>query len=177
MKRILAFSGSLSNDSINHKLVTYVSELFVETEVIIVKLADYPAPLYSKEEEQTNGVPANIQKLHELFSRADAFLISTPEYNSSIPGGFKNILDWISRMEGKIFQNKPTLLMSTSPGGRGGSSVLSHLSTVFPYWGADLIATFSLPMFHTNFGEAGLTNEYQNELLKNVEALNAKLFV
>ena len=145
MKKILSFSGSFSADSINHQLVRYTSSLIKNTDFSIIRLSDFEAPIYRNELEMESGIPVNIKKLRLLFDEADAFIISTPEYNSSVPAGLKNTLDWLSRMEGKIFQDKPVLLMATSPGGRGGQTVLGHLSTVIPFWGAKLVGTFSLP--------------------------------
>lgn len=174
MKNILAFSGSFSADSINHELVIHASNLINDVDVSIIRLADFEAPIYRKELEAESGIPANIQKLRALFDQADGFIISTPEYNSSLPAGLKNILDWLSRMEGKIFQNKPVLLMATSPGGRGGQSVLNHLSAVLPFWGADLIGTFSLPKFGEKLSNGKISDpdlEAQlNELVKKLEA-------
>lgn len=151
MSLILGFSGSFSNESINHELVIYASSLCTKVDTKVIRLSDFEAPIYSKDLEKQKGIPESIKNLRELFDQADGFMISTPEYNSSLPGGFKNTLDWLSRMEGKIFQDKPVLLMAASPGGRGGQSVLNHLSGVMPFWGAKLIGPFSLPKFGEHF--------------------------
>lgn len=69
-----------------------------------------------------------------------------------MPAFFKNIMDWISRTEGTIFQEKPVMLMSTSPGPRGGITNLHNMQKVFPHWGASAVyADFSLPNFYQNF--------------------------
>jgi chromate reductase, NAD(P)H dehydrogenase (quinone) len=158
MKKILAFSGSLSSASINHQLVASVAASISNYELNVIRLSDFPMPLYSSDIETKKGVPESTQSLRKLFDAADGFIISTPEYNGSIPAGLKNALDWISRTEGKIFQGKPVLLMATSPGGRGGASVLEHLSMVMPYWGAKVIGPFSLPAFGDNFNNGGISN-------------------
>ncbi|MCB0754667.1 MAG: NAD(P)H-dependent oxidoreductase [Flavobacteriales bacterium] len=173
MKRILAFSGSLSNSSINHQLVSLAAERIASIEVKTIRLSDFEAPLYTKELEAENGIPEPIKALRLLFDEADGFLISTPEYNSSIPAGFKNTMDWLSRMEGSIFQDKPILLMSATPGKRGGQSVLGHLSGILPFWGAKLVGTFSLPLFRENFSDDSLKESYNSELntkLKDLES-------
>jgi len=167
MKKILAFSGSFSADSINQQLIVYAGALLFDVDVSIIRLSDYEAPIYRKELETESGIPVNIQRLRLLFDEADGFLISTPEYNGSIPAGLKNTLDWISRMEGKIFQDKPVLLMSASPGGRGGQSVLNHLIGVLPFWGAQLVGTFSLPKFGETFSNGNITNSELAENLKS----------
>jgi NAD(P)H-dependent FMN reductase len=173
MKKVLAFSGSFSSDSINHRLVVYASELAKNTEMTIIRLADFEAPIYRKELEVESGIPTEIQKLRLLFDEADAFIISTPEYNGSIPAGLKNTMDWLSRTGGKIFQDKQVVIMSASPGGRGGQSILGHLSAVLPFWGAQLVGTFSLPKFGENFSEGKIVSEELNkqleELLKELD--------
>lgn len=169
MKKILGFSGSMSADSINHKLVTYTSDQIENIDVNVIRLSEFEVPLYTKEREAENGVPEPIQELRRLFDSADGFIVSTPEYNGSLPAGFKNTIDWLSRMEGKIFQDKPILLMAASPGGRGGQSVLGHLATVLPFWGAKLIGPFSLPLFQENFND-GSVNEPLDSILKKLVA-------
>lgn len=166
MTKILAFSGSFSSDSINHQLVEYASSKIGTASVSVIRLSDFEAPIYTKEREREFGFPTPIEDLRKLFDEADGFILSTPEYNGSVPAGLKNTLDWISRMEGKIFQDKPVLLMAASPGGRGGKSVLDHLTTVLPFWGAKLIGPFGLPLFQQNF-ESGLLKEpFDTELQK-----------
>jgi NAD(P)H-dependent FMN reductase len=177
MKKILGFSGSMSADSINHKLVSYAADQIKEFELNVIQLSDFEAPLYAKEREAENGIPESIQRLRTLFDDADGFIISIPEYNSSLPAGFKNTMDWLSRMEGKIFQNKPVLLMATSPGGRGGKSVLDHLSVIIPFWGAQLIGPFSLPVFKENFGESSLNEPFDSELKSRIKELESAISV
>lgn len=176
MNRILGFSGSFSNESINHELINYTSSLVNESEVNVIRLSDFDAPVYRKELEKEHGIPESIKKLQLLFNKADAFIISTPEYNSSIPGGLKNTFDWLSRLEGKIFQDKPVLLMAASPGGRGGQSVLNHLSGVIPFWGAKLIGPFSFPKFSENFQDGKVVEpELDGKLRSLVGELESKL--
>ena len=164
MKKVLAFSGSMSEESINHKLILHASDKFSQTELQVIRLPAYSAPIYTKELEIEGGVPEPIHRLRKLFDEADGFVLSSPEYNGSIPAGLKNTLDWISRLEGSIFQNKPVLLMATSNGKRGGKSVLDHLSRVLPFWGAKLIGPFSLPQFSENFNDSGLNEPFETEL-------------
>ena len=80
--------------------------------------------------------------------------------SAAYSAAFKNIMDWISRLEKGIWSNKPMLLMATSPGGRGGKSVLEIAENSFPRRGANVIASFSLPSFNDNFDEdRGITDE------------------
>lgn len=123
-------------------------------------------PLYSKDIEITEGFPTGTLEMRKRFDNADAFVVSVPEYNSSVPAGFKNAMDWLSRMEGSIFQNKPLLLMAVSPGGRGGASVLQHLSGIIPFWGAKVTGTFSLPRFGDTFKEGRIQDQELDTALK-----------
>ena len=177
MKKILAFSGSLSSDSINHQLIDYTASQVENHEVNIIRLSDFPMPLYSSDIERDEGIPEQTQRLRQLFDETDAFIISSPEYNSSVPAGLKNALDWISRTGGQTFQDKPVLLMAASPGGRGGASVLEHLAATIPYRGADLVGTFSLPKFGENFSEGKFVNdELKSQLHEELTKLIGKLF-
>jgi len=90
-------------------------------------------------------------------------------YNSSVPAGFKNTIDWLSRLEGKVFQNKPVLLMCATPGKRGGRSVLEHLSQAMPFWGARLCATFGLPEFHEHFQDGKLAGPWSARLEQSIQ--------
>jgi len=172
MKTILAFSGSLSSDSINHRLIEFAAPLLNGLDVQTVSLRDFAMPLYSRDIEQ-EGVPEKVKELRALFDAADGFLISVPEYNSSIPAGFKNAVDWLSRTGGKPFQDKPVLLMSATPGGRGGASVQEHLLKVMPFWGANVVGSFSLPKFGENYIEGTLETALHDELLSGLRLLSS----
>jgi len=85
----------------------------------------------------------------------------------------KNIFDWASRINGKTFQEKPMLLLATSPGARGGSSVLEIATKRFPFQGGIIKGSFSLPSFNDNFDtDKGITNEeLKNVLLEIVNSI------
>jgi NAD(P)H-dependent FMN reductase len=95
------------------------------------------------------------------------------EHNAAYTAAFKNILDWTSRINSKVFQGKKMLLLSTSPGARGGKSVLEIAKERFPRHDADIITTFSLPSFNENFDQiSGIINlDLKNELLKIVKSI------
>ena len=80
----------------------------------------------------------------------------------------KNLFDWVSRIDRKVFKEKPVLLMATSPGARGGKTVLESARTTFPHMGADIVSTFSLPNFYENFIEQELKNEEMKANLSEV---------
>lgn len=173
MKKVLAFAGSNSSQSINKRLVEYAASLLSRTDVKLVDLRDYEAPLYSMDLEEGSGAPESMKALNKLFSESDGFLISAPEYNSGITPVLKNTIDWISRIERPTFKNKPVFLMATSSGGRGGKTNLESMITLMPRWGGDVVAQFSLPNFNQNMHAPvyQLThNEYRQQLLDGIES-------
>src|SRR5260221_646228 len=101
--KILAFAGSLRKDSYNKKLIKIAAEgaRAAGAEVTVIDLKEFPLPVYDGDLETAEGLPANAKKLKEMFLKHQGLLIASPEYNSSIPGGLKNMIDWVSRTETK----------------------------------------------------------------------------
>ena len=124
MKKIIAFAGSSSKNSINKQLATYTAHLFENSEVEVLNLNDYEMPIYSVDKETETGIPQLAHDFYAKIGSADLLVISFAEHNGAYSTAFKNIFDWTSRINSKTFQGKPTLLLATSPGPRGGSSVL-----------------------------------------------------
>jgi|SRR6218665_521421 len=149
--KIIAFAGSNSTKSINKKLVTYATTLFQNAEIEILDLNDYEMPLFSVDREAVLGQPKLIQDFLDKITAADAVVLSLAENNGNYSSAFKNLFDWCSRIRKDVFQAKPMLLMATSPGARGGKSVLEIASSNLPRYGAEIQATFSLPSFYENF--------------------------
>lgn len=158
MKKILAFAGSTSSTSINKKLAIFAAENLQNTKFDIIDLRDISLPLYSQDEEQ-KGFPEDAQKFSSLLNNYDGFILSLAEHNGSYAAAFKNIFDWSSRIEGSVFRNKPLLLMSASPGSRGGASVLEAGVTRFPRAGAKELISFSFPDFYDNFKDGKIVNQ------------------
>ncbi len=179
MKKIITIAGSNSQKSINSSLISYTTSLLENVEIISIDLNDYVLPIYGVDYEAENGIPTAIKRLDESFNQVDGFIISLAEHNGSYTAVFKNTIDWLSRVNMKIWREKPMLLMATSPGGRGGSTVLQSAKTYFPYLGGKVTADFSLPNFYTNFSEDEISdNELKEELsLKTIlfeQQLNTK---
>lgn len=171
--KILALAGSTSSTSINRQLANYAASLVANAEVTELDISKYELPTFSTDEEEKSGVPAAAKSFLATIAAHDAVVISLAEHNGSYAAAFKNLYDWASRAEYAVWANKPMLLMATSPGGRGGATVLAAAEATFPRMGADLKATFSLPSFGENFvvGE-GLTNSaLRAELVRAVAAL------
>lgn len=158
MKKILAFAGSTSSTSINKKLATFAGENLAQLSFDVIDLNDYSIPIYSEDEEK-NGFPENAKLFNELLDNYSGFILSLAEHNGSYAAAFKNILDWSSRIQKDVFRNKPLLLMATSPGGRGGKSVLETGKEKFARMGVKELFSYSLPSFYENFKEGKITNE------------------
>lgn len=165
--KIIAFAGSPSKKSINKKLATYAAGLFNDTDTEILDLNDYEMPLFSVDKEAIIGQHPLAHAFLEKIATADLLVVSLAENNGNYSAAFKNTVDWCSRINGKIFQEKPMFLMATSPGARGGASVLEIAKNNFPRFNADIKAIFSLPSFNENFDvENGkISNpEFDNQL-------------
>lgn len=160
--KILVFGASNSSTSINKKFVTSVSKYYKELDdqKEIIDLNDYEMPLYSSDREREEGIPAPAFAFAEKIDWADLILISFAEHNGSYSAAYKNIIDWVSRIPGrKIFNGKALFLLATSPGPRGGQTVLEAAAARIPFDGGDVLDTFSLPEFYNNFEDGkGITN-------------------
>ncbi len=159
MKKIIALGGSNSKDSINKKLAVYAANQITDSETIVADLNEFELPLYGIDLEKEIGIPENAIKLNEYLEEVDGIIISMAEHNGSFTAAFKNTIDWLSRIDQKVWKDKPMLLMATSPGGRGGATVLGTAIASFPFLGGKVIADFSLPSFYDNFSEVGLKND------------------
>lgn len=156
MKKILAFSGSNSSTSINQRLVRIVGQYTQETMVEVLDLRDYPAPMFGVDHEKEKGMPKSMESLLEKLNECDGVLLSTPEHNGDMPAVLKNTIDWLSRIQKKPFTGKPTLLLSTSPGARGGKSALEHLTRILPFQGAEIVGSHSVGSFNDKVVEEQL---------------------
>ncbi|MEL6519352.1 MAG: NAD(P)H-dependent oxidoreductase [Pseudomonadota bacterium] len=116
--KLLGLSGSLRSNSFNRKLVQEAGRIWG---------ADYfdthslNLPLYDGDLEESSGIPLAVTELAHSISDANAVVISTPEYNQSISGVLKNALDWVSRVEGAPWRDKPVAIMSAAAGRAGGA--------------------------------------------------------
>ena len=158
MKNIIALGGSNSRKSINKQLAKYAAAQLKNAVVTLVDLNAYDLPIYSVDLEEANGMPSEIIKMNAVFESADGFVVSLAEHNGSYTAAFKNTFDWLSRVQGKVWREKPVLLLATSPGERGGKAVLEAAASRFPYMGAKITGTFSLPSFYENFTASDITD-------------------
>ena len=173
--RLLAFAASNSNKSINRQLVNYAISLIEGVETEVLDINDFEMPIYSIDREQTFGIPELAQHFYNRIGEADALLISFAEHNASYTAAYKNLFDWTSRINTKVYQGKPMIMLATSPGARGASSVLAAATVSAPHFGGDLKASLSIARFHSNFDMA--TGKISNpEIQAELEATLASLY-
>lgn len=125
--KLVAFAGSLRKDSWNKKLVKVAAAGARDAgaEVDFLDLAEYPMPIFDEDLEASEGIPKHAKAFKEILKSRHGFLISSPEYNSSISAALKNAIDWASRPEPNeaplaAFSGKIAGLMGASPGNLGG---------------------------------------------------------
>lgn len=158
MKKIIALGASSSSKSINRTLAIHAASKVGDASVNVIDLNDYKLPLYSVDAEEELGIPEAAHQFSEIIESADGLVISLAEHNGTYTAVFKNLLDWLSRIDMKVWKGKPMLLMATSPGSRGGANVLAAAKSYFPFMDADIVADFSLPSFYDNFSNSGVAN-------------------
>lgn len=169
MKKIIAFAGSNRSDSIHKKLITYAAAQLQDEEILvqILDLSLYDAPIFNNDLEEQTGIPPQIIALSKILADAEGFIIASPEHNGSLTAFFKNMIDWLSRVNRSIFNNKPVALLSASPGARGGKTGLAHLEALMPYLGGTVTGRLSIGNIET----------YLNgDQIQFSEALDAQLF-
>jgi NAD(P)H-dependent FMN reductase len=167
MKNIIAFAGSNSITSINKQLATYAASLVENVETRVLDLNDFELPLYGIDLENEKGIPDNAQKFLDIIKSSDGIVLSLAEHNGAYATVFKNLFDWMSRIDGKLWSEKPMLLMATSPGARGGATVLEIAKGRFQYMGGNIVADFSFPSFGANFSEGEIINDELDAELKD----------
>ncbi len=152
--KVTCFAASSSRNSINKTLVTYAAGLLENADIEIIDLNDFELPLFSVDREAELGQPLLAQAFVDNIGASDALIIAFAEHNGCYSAAYKNLYDWASRIEGKVYQSKPMVLLATSPGGRGGKSVLELALSQMPRFGGDIRGSVSVPSFFDNFDVA-----------------------
>ncbi len=176
-RKIIAFGASSSRRSINKKLATYAGTLLDNADVEVLDLNDYELPLFSIDREDQMGQPELAQAFLKKITECDGIIISFAEHNGAYSAAYKNLYDWISRIQPKVYRDKPMVLLSTSPGGRGGQSVLELALGQVARFGGQVKASVAVPSFGENFDvEAGVisNDEIAGQIRDAVERLFAE---
>jgi NAD(P)H-dependent FMN reductase len=170
--RVLAFAASNSRQSINQRLVRHAADVFRSefvpaAEIELLDLNDYDLPLYSIDRETEGGIPERAQQFYDKIGAADAVLVSYAEHNGSYTAAFKNIFDWASRIDMKVFQGKPMVILSASIGKHGGAGVMRTALDSAPYFGADVRGHLSVGPFSEKFDDGRLTDDALAKALRD----------
>jgi len=180
MPKILAIAGSYREHSYNKRVLAIAAEgaRSAGGEVTVIDLRDFPMPVYDADMQENGAFEANALRLQDVMNEHDGFLIASPEYNGSIPGGLKNAIDWTSRANDKYkmyepVKGKTAALITASPGQFGGLRCMAHLRGIFTIMGvnvvpAEIAVTFVGQKFEGD--GAGMTDEKTKSLLEGLGA-------
>ena len=152
--KVLVFGASLRAESLNRKLAALAARVAEQNGATVdhASMRDFDTPSYDGDVETAQGIPKGAQELRRRLLDCDAFIVSSPEYNGSMPGGFKNLIDWTSRFRPQPFDGRHGLLMSASPSLAGGNRGLWALRVPFEHLGTRVYPDmFSLSMAHKAF--------------------------
>ena len=156
--QLLIFSSSLRKDSLNTRLIKLAASIIGRHggKVDYADMKEFDCPSYDGDDELKNGIPNGAMEFKKRLLVNDAFIISSPEYNGSMPGLLKNTVDWTSRFRPQPFNEKHGLLMSASPSMGGGNRALWSLRMPFEHLGARIFPDmFSLATAHQAFNDEG----------------------
>ena len=173
--KIIAFAATSSRKSINKQLVSHAANLVDNALVEVLDINDYEMPLYSADREEELGKPQLAQDFIDKIASADALVIGFAEHNGSYTAAYKNLFDWSSRTLQKVYQNKPLVLLATSPGPGGAATVLAAAVGSAPFFDGDVKAYLSIPSFYDNFDmERGQVKnaDYADKLSSAMAVLN-----
>jgi NAD(P)H-dependent FMN reductase len=172
--KVLVFSASLRAESLNTKLAGLAARAAKKAGAVVevASMPDFDGPSYNEDVERADGIPPGPQELRRRLLANDAFIICSPEYNASVPGLVKNLIDWTSRFRPQPFDTKHGLLMSASPSLAGGNRALWALRLPLEHLGARIFPDmFSLAMAHKAWSGDELAEPALRERFdKNVEA-------
>ena len=169
--RILVIAASARSESLNLKLARLAAKVITDRGAIanLKSISEFDCPSYHGDEEKKSGIPEGAERLKKGILDNDAFIIVSPEYNGSMPGNLKNVIDWVSRFRPQPFNERHALLMSASPSMGGGNRGLWSLRVPLEHLGTRVYPDmFSLATAHQGFTPE---NEISNEVLaKRFEA-------
>jgi len=155
--KIIAFGASNSRKSINKALAGYAASLVEGAQTELLDLNDFEIPMFSEDREAEIGQPQLAKNFLAKLETADAIVVSFAEHNGSYTVAYKNLFDWASRINREVFQNKPVIFLSTSPGPGGAASVLQSAVNSAPFFSADVKGSLSVPSFYEHFDMASGT--------------------
>lgn len=148
---VLVVAASLRAESLNARLAALAADVARASGAGVdhASMREFEVPSYDGDAEHADGIPKGAGEFQRRIAACDAFIVSSPEYNGSMPGFFKNLIDWTSRFRPQPFDGKQGLLMSASPSMIGGNRGLWALRVPFEHLGARIYPDmFSLAQAH-----------------------------
>jgi NAD(P)H-dependent FMN reductase len=162
MLKVLVFGASRRKESLNGKLATLAARIAREAgaAVDLATMHEFDVPLFDGDLEAEQGIPPGAQELRKRLEANDAFVISSPEYNASMSGCTKNLIDWTSRFRPQPFDTRHGLLLSASPSLAGGNRGLWALRVPLEHLGARIYPDmFSLATAHKALVEGEIADQ------------------
>jgi chromate reductase len=159
--KVLVFGASLRADSLNRKLAALAARVAQHSGAIVdhASMRDFDVPSYDGDAEKAQGIPKGAEELRRRLMESDAFIVSSPEYNASMPGTIKNLIDWTSRFRPQPFDGRHGLLLSASPALAGGNRGLWALRVPLEHLGARIYPDmFSLAQAHNALVEGDIAD-------------------
>lgn len=161
--RFLVLGGSLSSSSLNNRLASLAASVIERKGGTADRatLGDFEMPFYDADVERESGQPLGARRFCERLKQADALVVASPEYNASMPGALKNLVDWVSRFRPQPFNGRQALLLSASPSMVGGNRGLWALRVPLEHLGMRVYPDmFSLAQASKAFdADGGLADE------------------
>src|SRR5215471_7062508 len=152
--KVLVLATSLRAESLNKKLAALAARVAAQADAIVdlASMHDFDVPLYDGDLEKEHGIPLGAEVLRRRLLDSDAFILASPEYNGSMAGTTKNLIDWTSRFRPQPFDGRHGLLVSASPSMGGGNRGLWMLRVPLELLGARIFPDmFSLAVAHKAF--------------------------
>lgn len=168
--KVVAFAASNSSQSINKQLATYTANLITNSDVEVLDINDYEMPIFSEDREKEIGHHELAIAFYNKLSEADAIIIGFAEHNGSYSAAYKNLFDWTSRYNRALFQDKPMILLATSPGPNGAVNVLKVATESTPFFAGKVVASISVPSFYDNFNNGEITDPQIKDQLQSAVA-------
>jgi chromate reductase, NAD(P)H dehydrogenase (quinone) len=159
--KVLVFAASLRAESLNRKLAALAARIAEQNGATVdhASMRDFDVPSYDGDAENAQGIPKGAEELRRRLLESDAFIVSSPEYNASMPGIFKNLIDWSSRFRPQPFDGKHGLLLSASPSTVGGNRGLWAVRVPLEHLGARIYPDmFSLAQAHMALVEGDIAD-------------------
>ncbi|MEM1273292.1 MAG: NAD(P)H-dependent oxidoreductase [Pseudomonadota bacterium] len=184
-RHVLVFAASNSQVSINRKLAHHAGNVLCgifddDFELAPLDLNDYEMPIYSPERQATLGIPERARQFFDQITQADGVIVSFAEHNGSYAVAYKNVFDWSSRIDMKVYQDRPLLVLSASPGSRGAALVFKAATETLPFFGGNVVASYNVGSFAKHFDDAAnalTTPNIAAGLRKSVHAFGAAMLL